>query len=288
LYLPPADEEDVSVSIVTVIDVDFRYNDIPALKGVSFEVRRGEFLGVIGPNGSGKTTLIRVLDGVLAPERGTVSVNGHAIRAMRRRDIARLVAVVPQDFPMVFPFRVLEIVMMGRSPHLGMLRFEGEADRAIVRRAMEMTDTTSLADRGMDSLSGGERQRVLIARALAQEPEVILLDEPTAFLDIKHQAELFGLMKILNREQGLTVLAVTHDINLAAAYCDRVMLLREGCIHSLGVPGEVITEANIREVYETDVLIDANPFSGLPRVTLLGSDLRAERNPSSVPFERGR
>ncbi len=265
--------------IITVTDVDFRYNNILALKGISFDVRRGEFLGVIGPNGSGKTTLIRVIDGILVPEKGVVSVNDNVIRQMKRRDIARLIAVVPQDFPMVFPFSVIEIVMMGRSPHLGMFRFEGETDLGIVRGAMEMTSTLPLANRSMDSLSGGERQRVLIARALAQEPEVILLDEPTAFLDIKYQKELFDLMKILNRERKLTVLAVTHDINLAAAYCDRVMLLKEGSIHSLGVPSEIITEANIREVYETDVLVDVNPLNGLPRVTLSGADPLGQRNP---------
>jgi len=261
----------VTVPIVKVTDVDFRYKDIWALRDISFDVCRGEFLGVIGPNGSGKTTLIRVIDGILAPEKGGVSIGGKAIRGMRRRDVARLIAVVPQDSTMIFSFRALEIVLMGRSPHLGMLRFEGESDREIVRRAMEMTDTSSLADRSMDSLSGGERQRVLIARALAQEPEVVLLDEPTAFLDIKHQVEFFGLMKRLNRERGLTVIAVTHDINLAAAYCDRVMLLKEGRIHTLGVPGEVVTETNIREVYETDVLVDANPLNGLPRITVLAS-----------------
>jgi len=267
------------VFIITVTDVDFRYNNILALNSISFDVRRGEFLGVIGPNGSGKTTLIRVIDGILVPEKGVVSVNDNMIREMKRKDIARLIAVVPQDFPMVFPFSVIEIVMMGRSPHLGMFRFEGETDLSIVRGAMEMTSTLPLANRSMDSLSGGERQRVLIARALAQEPEVILLDEPTAFLDIKYQKEFFDLMKILNRERKLTVLAVTHDINLAAAYCDRVMLLKEGSIHRLGVPSEVITEENIREVYETDVLVDVNPLNGLPRVTLSGADLLGQRTP---------
>jgi len=262
--------------IITVTDVDFRYNDIPALQALSFDVRRGEFLGVIGPNGSGKTTLIRVIDGILEPERGRVTVDGNTIRGIKRRDIARVIAVVPQDFPMVFPFRVIEVVMMGRSPHLGMLRFEGETDLRIVEKAMKMTDTALLADRNMNGLSGGERQRVLIARALAQEPEVILLDEPTAFLDIRHQVELFDLMKVLNRERGLTVLAVTHDINLAASYCDRVMLLKGGHINRLGVPDEVVTKENISAVYETDVLVDANPLNGLPRVTLVGPDLPRE------------
>jgi len=270
------------VSIIKMAGIDFRYKDAWALRDVSFDVRRGEFLGIIGPNGSGKTTLIRIIDGILVPEKGDISVNGENIRGMRRRDLARLVAVVPQDSAMIFPFKALEVVMMGRSPHLGMLRFEGDRDFEIARGAMEMTDTISLADRSIDRLSGGERQRVLIARALAQEPEVVLLDESTAFLDIKHQAAFFGLMKALNRGKGLTVLAATHDINLAAAYCDRIMLLKNGRIHSLGVPGEVITEANIKEVYETDVLVDANPLNGLPRITLMSSTLSDQGNRSKA------
>lgn len=270
------------MSIIKMAGIDFRYKDAWALRDVSFDVQRGEFLGIIGPNGSGKTTLIRIIDGILVPEKGNISVNRNNIRGMRRRDLARLVAVVPQDSAMIFPFKALEVVMMGRSPHLGMLRFEGDRDFEIARKAMEMTDTISLADRSIDRLSGGERQRVLIARALAQEPEVVLLDESTAFLDIKHQAAFFGLMKTLNRGKGLTVLAATHDINLAAAYCDRIMLLKNGRIHSLGVPGEVITETNIREVYETDVLVDANPLNGLPRITLISSNLSGQGSRSEA------
>jgi len=270
------------VSIIKMAGIDFRYKDAWALRDVSFDVQRGEFLGIIGPNGSGKTTLIRIIDGILVPEKGDISVNGNNIRGMRRRDLARLVAVVPQDSAMIFPFKALEVVMMGRSPHLGMLRFEGDRDFEIARKAMEMTDTISLADRSIDRLSGGERQRVLIARALAQEPEVVLLDESTAFLDIKHQAAFFGLMKTLNRGKGLTVLAATHDINLAAAYCDRIMLLKNGRIRSLGAPGEVITVANIREVYETDVLVDANPLNGLPRITLMSSTLSGQGSRSNA------
>lgn len=270
------------MSIIKMAGIDFRYKDAWALRDVSFDVQRGEFLGIIGPNGSGKTTLIRIIDGILVPEKGDISVNGNNIRGMRRRDLARLVAVVPQDSAMIFPFKALEVVMMGRSPHLGMLRFEGDRDFEIARKAMEMTDTISLADRSIDRLSGGERQRVLIARALAQEPEVVLLDESTAFLDIKHQAAFFGLMKTLNRGKGLTVLAATHDINLAAAYCDRIMLLKNGRIRSLGAPGEVITVANIREVYETDVLVDANPLNGLPRITLMSSTLSGQGSRSNA------
>ncbi len=268
--------------IVKIENIRFRYRDTWTLKDISFETCRGEFMGIIGPNGSGKTTLIRVIDGILLPESGRVSISGVAIESIKRRDIARLVAVVPQDSAMIFSFRAMEMVMMGRSPHLGMLRFEGEGDIEIARQSMEMTDTLGLADRRMDSLSGGERQRVLIARALAQEPEVVLLDEPTAFLDIRHQVDFFNLMKKLNREKGLTVIAVTHDINLAAAYCDRLLLLKGGTLHSSGSPREVVTQSNIREVYETDVLVDENPLNGLPRITLLGSTLSGQESRSKT------
>jgi iron complex transport system ATP-binding protein len=160
---------------------------------------------------------------------------------------------------------------MGRAPHLGKWRFEGETDFRIAREAMQMTDTLALKDRSMNALSGGERQRVLIARALAQQPQIMLLDEPTAFLDIRHQIDFFDLIRELNRNQALTVVAVTHDINLASLYCDRIVLLREGHVHCKGSPQEVISESNIRAVYETNVSVDVNPVTGRPRVTLLSS-----------------
>jgi iron complex transport system ATP-binding protein len=157
---------------------------------------------------------------------------------------------------------------MGRAPHLGNWRFEGEQDLRIARQAMEMTDTLPLSARDMESLSGGERQRVLIARALTQEPRLMLLDEPTAFLDIRHQVDFFSRIHALNRDRGLTVVAVTHDINLAAHYCDRIILLKEGRIEATGPVADVITEENIRQTYETEVLVDRHPATGSPRVTL--------------------
>lgn len=254
----------------------FRYDEKMVLKDISCDVRRGEFFGIIGPNGSGKTTLLRIIDRILLPREGSVKINGIDICKIKRNDLAKIVAVVSQDFPPVFSFTVHEIVMMGRAPHLSNLRFEGKADFQIVERAMKMTDILSLAARHIAELSGGERQRMLIARALAQKPEIILLDESTAYLDIKHQIDLFDLIKKLNGEEGLTVIAVTHDINLASLYCDRVMLLNQGFIHSMGAPEEVITESNIRDVYEADVLVDKNPKAGSPRVTLLASLFRDE------------
>ena len=259
------------MSIIKLEQIGFRYNEHWVLKNVSFEVNKGEFLGILGPNGSGKTTLLNIIDGILAPQEGEIWINGTTCKKLKRENLARIIAVVSQDSPMIFPFTVQEIVLMGRAPHLSKWRFEGETDFKIAHQSMEMTDTLSLMNRSMNALSGGERQRVLIARALAQEPQIMLLDEPTAFLDIKHQIDFFDLVKTLNKEQALTVIAVTHDINLASLYCDRIVLLRSGYIHCMGSPDEVIDESNIKEVYETNVTVDRNPVTGQPRVTLLSS-----------------
>jgi len=251
--------------------VEFRYDDAWVLRNLTFAIEEGEFLGIIGPNGSGKTTLLKIIDGLLMPQEGRVCINGKDVRDMKRNDIAKQVAVVPQDTPMIFPFTVEEVVMMGRAPHLGRLRFEGKTDFEIVQRAMKRVDILGFASRSINELSGGERQRVLIGRALAQEPRVILLDESTAFLDIRHQVTFFDLIRDLNRQEAMTVIAVTHDINLASLYSDRVMILKQGFIHRIGSPNTVITESAIKEVYETDVLVDRNPVTKLPRVTLLAS-----------------
>jgi iron complex transport system ATP-binding protein len=259
--------------MIRVSNISFRYVEEWVLKNISFDVKKGEFLGIIGPNGSGKTTLLKSLNRTLTIGKGDVFINGTNIKDTNRRELARIVGMVPQETSLVFPFTVLEVVLMGRAPYLGRLSFEGEKDYAIARDAMEMTDTLSFATRSINELSGGERQRVLIARALAQQPQIILLDESTAYLDIKHQIAFFDLIKTLNREEGLTVVAVTHDVNLASIFCDRVMLLSKGAVHCIGTPGDIITEPNIKEVYEADVLVDTNPQTGLPRVTLLASSL---------------
>ncbi len=260
------------MSQVRLKKIGFRYDEMRVLADVSFEVQRGEFFGIIGPNGSGKTTLLRIIDKILIPCEGSVEIGGTDLRGIKRNDLAKIVGVVSQDFPPFFPFTVHEIVMMGRSPHLGKLQFEGKKDLAIVKGAMEMTDILPLAERPFDELSGGEMQRVLIARALAQRPEIILLDESTAHLDIKHQIDFFNLMRTLNRVEGLTVIAVTHDINLSSLYCDRILLLSRGTVHAIGTPGEVITESSIGDVYETKVLVDNNPENDRPRVTLVASE----------------
>jgi iron complex transport system ATP-binding protein len=254
--------------ILQLKEIDFGYGKREVLKHLSFDVQQGEIIGIIGPNGSGKTTLLKVINGLLLPQHGEMLVRDGDIRQKSRRELAAIMAFVPQEFSLVFPFTVREIVMMGRYHHSGGLHFENGSDYLIVEEALALTDSLPFAGRSINELSGGERQRVLIARALAQQSEIMLLDEATAFLDIKHQLALFELITTLNKERGLTVLVVTHDINLAARYTDRVILLREGRVHSMGRAAEVITEKNIGEVYETNVLVDRNPRTGAPRVTL--------------------
>lgn len=274
--------------IITLDRIGFRYNAGWILKNISCDIRKGEFLGIIGPNGSGKTTLLKVIDGILKPQEGGMRINGISGNTIRREALAKTIAVVAQDFQMVFPVSVHEMVLMGRAPHLNKWRFEGEADFRIACEAMEMTDTLHLKDRGMSALSGGEQQRVLIARALAQQPQILLLDEPTAFLDIKHQIDFFDLVRFLNKNRTLTVVAVTHDINLASLYCDRIILMRDGQIHCLGSPEEVIVEKNIQDVYETSVAIDKSPATGRPRLTLLSSCPPEERTRFQVSADRKR
>jgi iron complex transport system ATP-binding protein len=259
------------MAILKLENINFRYDREWILNDISCEVNAGDFVGVIGPNGSGKTTLLRIIDGLLVPQNGGVWIKGAPISTMKRRDVARIIAVVPQDSEMTFPFTAEEVVLMGRSPHLGLMSFEGETDFRIAQHAMEMTDIIDLAPRRMNELSGGERQRVLIARALAQEPEVMLLDEPTAFLDIRHQMEILDLAKKLNKTKGVTVVAVTHDINLASMYCDRIIFLQDGSIRCMGSPDAVISETHIRDVYGIQVLVDTNPVAGCPRVTMIGA-----------------
>lgn len=249
--------------------ISFRYLEDWVLQDVSFQVRRGEFIGVIGPNGSGKTTLLKVLYRLLSPQRGEVFFERVPLKKMSQRDIAKRIAVVAQETYPAFPFRVIEIVLMGRSPYLGHLMFEREKDLEIAKKAMEWTEILPISERPLDELSGGERKRVFIARALAQEPEVILLDEPTTNLDIHHQIEFLDLILALNREKGLTILMASHDLNLASEFCDRLILLQKGGIFKMGSPQEVITRENIERVYGCGVWVDQNPVSGMPRITLL-------------------
>ncbi len=239
----------------------FSYGRAPVIDDVSLTLAPGEMLGVIGPNGSGKSTLMRLLSAVLRPSGGEIRVHGRPITSYSRRDLARAIAVVPQDTVIEFPFSVTEVVLMGRSPHLGGFAFEGDRDIDVARRAMQRTGVLELAERSIHELSGGERQRVILARALAQEADILLLDEPAAFLDIRHGVEIYDLLQTLQHE-GRSILTVLHDLNLAALYCDRVALLKAGRLVRIGTPSEVITYAVLTEVYETEVYVDINDVTG--------------------------
>ena len=254
-------------TILRIEGIEFGYEEESLFQDISFDVYRGEFLGIIGPNASGKTTILKLLDGMLKPWTGQITIDSRPLGELGRREIAQSIAMVSQENRLNFTFTAFEMVLMGRTPYLGPLSFEGARDLDIAKQSMALTDTWELADRDINALSGGERQRVFIARALAQEPVVILLDEPTAFLDIRHQLSLLDLLKGLNKDQGMTIVVVSHDINLAAQYCCRLLLMKEGRIHHLGPPSEVVTLKNIQEVYQTPVLIDENPITGSPRVT---------------------
>ncbi len=221
------------------------------LRGVTLALHAGEILTLAGPNGAGKTTLFRVASRVLRPTAGSLSLLGRPLAAYSRRELAQVLAVVPQDAPIAFPFRVAEVVLMGRSPHLGALGFETRADIERARDAMRRTGIEALADRSLLELSGGERQLVLLARALAQDPRVLLLDEPTAHLDLRHRVRVAALVRELVRE-GRSALVVSHDLGLAARSGDRIALLRDGELRVLGSPREVLTPANLRAVFDVD------------------------------------
>jgi iron complex transport system ATP-binding protein len=255
--------------MIEVHSISFRYHEAWVLQEVSFRVEKGEFVGVIGPNGSGKTTLLKLLHRLLAPQRGEILFELVPMKKMDRRDIAKRIAVVAQETQLLFPFSVIETVLMGRSPYLGRLLFESEKDLEIARKAMEWTKILPFSERPVEELSGGERKRVFIARALAQEPDVILLDEPTANLDIQHQIEFLDLILTLNRERGLTIVMASHDMNIASEFCDRLILLQEGRIYQMGTPEKVVTKENIESVYGCEVWIDQHPVSGMPRISLL-------------------
>jgi iron complex transport system ATP-binding protein len=240
---------------IEIENLVFAYGPRRVLEGVSLAIAKGEMVGVLGPNGSGKTTLLKILSGVLGA-RGAVRLAGTPIERCSRRDLSRMVAVVPQESEIHFPFTAAEIVLMARASHHGRLALEGAADLEAARRSMEATDTAALADRWLHELSGGEKQRVMIARALAQEAEILLLDEPAAFLDLKHQLGVLDLMRRLNRERGLTIIAALHDLNLAALFFPRLLLLENGNIFRDGAPEEVLTEDTIRRVYGVDVRVE--------------------------------
>jgi iron complex transport system ATP-binding protein len=249
-------------------NVSLGYSHRPVMENVTLKASPGEMVGLIGPNGSGKSTIIKALSHLIPPQSGQVLVAGQDIKGIPRRELACLVGVVPQLPLLPSSFTAFEIVLMGRNPHLKLFQAESKHDWDLTRQAMRKTGTEKLANRYVNELSGGEIQCLLISRVLVQETEAILLDEPTANLDIGRQAEVLDLIKNLCREKNLTVLAAIHDLNLAAQYCDRLILIHEGRIHSQGKPAEVITDKNIKRVYGAENCVYTHPLNGLPTVLL--------------------
>jgi iron complex transport system ATP-binding protein len=265
----------VSGTALAMERLEFAYGRTPILSGLDLSVASGTITGILGPNGSGKTTLVRLASAALRPTAGRISLFDDPLASLPTRERARRVAVVPQETYPVFEFTVEEIVRMGRAPHLGVFGLEGPRDRAIARDAMERCEVAHLAARSFRAISGGERQRVMLARALTQEARLLLLDEPTAFLDLKHRLAVYALLGKLHRDNGLTVVVVSHDINLAARHCDRLVLLRCGSIAADGTPAEVLRPDPIRSVYDVDVEVRTDPSSGRPFVIPLTPRERA-------------
>ena len=261
-------------------DVTLGYGQSVVVEGITLEANPGQMLGLVGPNGCGKSTIIKALSHVLAPRSGKVFLDGRDISRIPRRELARLLGVIPQMPLLPSAFTAFEIVLMGRNPHLGLFQYEGRKDMDIAWQAMENTSTRHLSQRRISELSGGEIQSVVIARVLAQQTQAILLDEPTANLDINRQIEILDLIKGLCLSKGLTVVIALHDLNLAAQYCNRLALINEGRLYAEGRPEGVITADNIRRVYGAGSYISRHPLSGLPVVLPVAGGSNIERTDS--------
>ncbi len=253
--------------MLEVDNISVSYGPCDVVRGVSFDLRSGEIIALLGPNGAGKTTLMRSLNGTIPVASGEVLLDQARLSEYSRRDVARKIAVVAQENETKFPVTVTEYVLAGRFANGSAFGWESEKDISVARNALTQCDLGDFGDRLMNELSGGERQRAVLARALATDARVLLLDEPTANLDLAHQAMMFRLVRERCRGCQASAIVITHDLNLAAEFADRVMLLRGGEVFAFGTPGEVLTEANLNEVYNVQVLLDANPASGKVRVT---------------------
>jgi iron complex transport system ATP-binding protein len=254
---------------ITVSHLSHAYNGPPVLDDVSFKIEQGRFFIIIGPNGSGKSTLLKLLTRLLPLQSGAIDLLAKPIGHYTTRQLARQIAYVPQNVAVEFPFSVTQVVLMGRAPHLGVLGFESPQDHELARKAMEITDVAHLAQRRMDQLSGGEQQRVFIARAICQQPQIILLDEPTAALDLAHQSRVMDLMERLKSDQKVTVIMISHDLNLAAMYADQVLLLSRGGLVRMGAPADVLDFDVLEKVYRCTLLVDQSPLGSYPRVHLV-------------------
>lgn len=270
-----------SSSAVSADGLHYEVDAKALLDGVDLHVKRGQFVGLIGPNGAGKTMLLRAIAGVLRYSEGVVLLDGTDVKDGSPRDIARAMALVPQVAPYTQGFTALELVLMGRYPHMGRFQIEGNEDNVIARNAMRLTETEQFTDRTLDTLSGGERQRIFVARALAQRPHVLLLDEPTSNLDILHQLKVISLVRKMV-DDGLTAIAAIHDLQMAARYCDRLVLMNDGRIMAKGTPEEVLTPETIQASFGVRTAVYQDPVSGSLALSLLDP---AEEQPGSAAYD---
>ncbi|MFH0977410.1 MAG: ABC transporter ATP-binding protein [Spirochaetota bacterium] len=262
--------------MLKAVNVNAGYGKKEVLRNISFEIKKGELAGIIGPNGSGKTTLLKIITRLLKPWEGRLLLTGKDIAGMDFREIARITAVVSQSAETGW-MSVEEYIMLGRMPYFGKFQFfENNNDRDIVCRYMKLTGINALKDKSMAEISGGERQLAFITRALAQEPRLLLLDEPTSYLDITHQISIMDLIRRLNKDLGITVIMILHDLNLASEYCGKLILLNDGEIYKAGSPQEVLTYSAIEEVYKTIVVVEKNPLSKKPFILLVSEEERGK------------
>ena len=251
---------------ISVENLSHTYGVTPVLFQTSFEVPRGSFFTIIGPNGSGKSTIMKIIAGVLRNKTGKITISGKDIKQYSRKSLSRTVAFVPQAVSEQFPFRVEELVLLGRAPHQGLLGMNQAGDTDLAHQAMTFTGVVHLAKRRLDQISGGERQRVLIARAICQQTEIMLLDEPASALDLAHQVKLMDLLDRLRKETGMGIVMVSHDINLAALYADTMLLLSRGRVIRCGAPVDVLDSKTLENLFECPFLVDTNPMGGAPRI----------------------
>ena len=270
------------MGVLKVKNLSCGYDTREIIKNVSFSVKEGEFLGIIGPNGAGKTTLFRAITKVLNPWKGSILYKGKDIFEISPRDFAHEIAVIPQILEVPFAFSVEEFVLMGRFPHTGRFEGLGKRDYKVLEDALKLTDTSLLRERKTSELSGGEMQRVVLAQGFAQEPRLLLLDEPTSHLDIAHQVRVLDLIKKLQENSGLTVIVVLHDLNLAASYCDRLILLEEGTIFTEGPAENVLTYQNIEAIYKTVVVVKKSPVNLKPYVILVPEKDRHDKKTGNL------
>jgi iron complex transport system ATP-binding protein len=238
------------------------------LNDINLTFNKGEFVSLLGPNGCGKSTILKIITGLLKVDRGSLSLNNRDYKFISRKNLAKTIAFVPQNFTTIFPFSIYEIVMMGRTPYLNFIGYETEKDKKIVEEALEIVEISHLKKHGINEVSGGEAQLAFIARAIVQEPEIILLDEPNAHLDIKHQISIFSLIKKINREKNLLVITVSHDLNLAGYYSERIILMKNGKIYKDDDTDKIMTSENIKNVFGIDTFVSVHPELNKLNITI--------------------